>query len=365
MFIWVQVLRGLAAAMVVCHHYVASQAGSGSNVSHWLLNFGGAGVDIFFVISGFIMMITQSDPSRRYSAREFLWRRLARIAPLYWALTALAFAMVLIAGNAINSQISTQEFFMSMLFLPYSETNISMSVSAHTAYVIPMAWTLTFEWYFYMVFAISLALGLKPQARLPLIASWFLVAVIAGYIFKPSMLILQMMTNPIIFEFLFGSIIAIIYMRGCRLGGLQALALATVSLLILSTLMHAYPITRTLIWGSAAFALIAAATLYEGRTDTSKSKAIRPFARLGDISYSLYLSHFFSLALFTRLQNHLDFLADGFNPVTITAFIMLAWFVAEACYRIIEEPARDFFKRRDICPAKPALVTEGNGKRAI
>jgi peptidoglycan/LPS O-acetylase OafA/YrhL len=349
--------------MVVCHHYVASQADNGSNVSHWLLNFGGAGVDIFFVISGFIMMITQSDPTRSYSAKEFLLRRLARIAPLYWALTALAFAMVLIAGNAINSQISTQEFFMSMLFLPYSETDISMSVSAHTAYVIPMAWTLTFEWYFYAVFAISLALGLRPLARLPFIALWFFLAVVAGFIFQPSMLILQMMMNPIVFEFLFGCVIAILYMRGCRLSGTQAFLLATGSLLVLSNLMHAYPLTRTLIWGSAAFALIAAATLYEDRQE--KAMAIRPFAHLGDISYSLYLSHFFSLALFTRLQQRFDFLGEGFDPLTIIVFIILAWLVAKAFYRVIEQPARGFFKWRQTRLVKPTLVTESNGKRAI
>jgi exopolysaccharide production protein ExoZ len=363
MFIWIQVLRGLAAAMVVCHHYVASQAEAGASVSHWLLNFGGAGVDIFFVISGFIMMITQSDSARNYSAKKFLIRRLARIAPLYWVLTAAAFALVVLAASSVNTQISAQKFLMSMLFLPYSETAISMSMSAHTAYVIPMAWTLTFEWYFYLVFATSLALGLKPVARLPFIALCFSSAVIAGAVFQPDLLILQVLTSPLVFEFLLGSVVAIMYLRGYRLSGMQAAVLAAGSLAILANLLHAEPMTRTLIWGLAAFMLISAATLYDGRK--RQVAAIIPFARLGDISYSLYLSHFFSLALFVRIQKHFAFVGEGFGWLTILIFIVLTLCVAELCYRFIEEPARDFFSRRRHKALGASMVAGSDGKRAI
>ncbi len=360
MFVWVQVLRGLAAAIVVCHHYVASQSEM-VNVSRWLLNFGGSGVDIFFVISGFIMMITQSDPAKNYTAKDFLVRRLARVAPLYWVLTGVAFALVLLAGSSINTHVSAQEFIMSMLFLPYSETPISMSMSAHTAYVIPMAWTLTFEWYFYVVFAISLAFGLKPVARLPFISAWFACAVIAGIIFQPASLILQVMTSPLVFEFLLGSIIAVLYMRGHRLSGMQAAILAVGSLAVLANLLHADPLMRTLIWGSASFALIAAATLYEGRGQ--RAAAIRPFAHLGDISYSLYLSHFFSLALFVRLQKHFSFIGEGFGLLTVLVFVLLTLLVAKLCYRFIEEPARGFFSRRRAVSRD--IRGETNGKRAV
>jgi peptidoglycan/LPS O-acetylase OafA/YrhL len=348
--------------MVVCHHYVASQADM-VGVGRWLLNFGGAGVDIFFVISGFIMMITQSDPAKSYTAKDFLVRRLARVAPLYWILTAVAFALVAVAGSAVNTQVSAQKFMMSMLFLPYSETPISMSMSAHTAYVIPMAWTLTFEWYFYAVFAISLAFGLKPMARLPFIAAWFTCAVIAGIVFQPASLILQVMTSPLVFEFLLGSIIAILYMRGYRLSGIQALILAIGSLAVLANLLHADNIMRTVVWGSAAFTLIAAATLYEGRK--RQVAAIIPFAWLGNISYSLYLSHFFSLALFVRLQKHFGFIGEGFGPLTVLVFIVLTLGVAELCYRFIEEPARGFFSRRRGRAVSRGMRGERNGKRAV
>jgi peptidoglycan/LPS O-acetylase OafA/YrhL len=80
----------------------------------------------------------------------------------------------------------------------------------------------------------------------------------------------------------------------------------------------------------------------------------RPLVRLGDISYSLYLSHFFTLALFVRAQEHLPVLGDGFSVVSVLAFLLLAWNVSALCYRFIEEPARVFFAQR-----KNAMRTAG------
>ena len=187
MFIWIQVLRGVATAMAVCHHYVAAQVERGGAVSRQrLLRFGGAVANIFFVISGFIMMITQSAPAGPFSARTFLWRRLVRIAPLYWMLTATAYSLATAAAGMVNTEFSARKFILSMLFLPYSEGPVDMSAQGYQAYVLPIAWTLTYEWLFYLVFAIALALGLQPVMRLGIIAGCFAASVIAGIVFSPS-----------------------------------------------------------------------------------------------------------------------------------------------------------------------------------
>lgn len=344
MFVWIQVLRGLAAAMVVCHHYVASQAERGAEVGRWLLDFGGSGVDIFFVISGFIMTITQPGSAGDFSARRFLARRLVRIVPLYWVLTAAAFALASLASASVNTRIGFEKFLMSMLFLPYSAIPIEMGAEAHKAYVIPMAWTLTYEWLFYLVFALGLVLGLRPFARLGFIACCFAACVAAGVVFRPSAPLLQAATSPLVFEFLLGCAVAALYTQGIRLKGWQAALLALAASAVLANIFHDSAATRILCWGSAAFVLIAAAALPgSGRADTA---VMRPLARLGDISYSLYLSHFFTLALFVRMQKHLPPLADGFSPLAIGVFALLAWNVAALCYRFIEEPAREFFARR-------------------
>lgn len=342
-FTFLQILRGVAASLVVGHHYVASQIERGFDVRPWVENMGGSGVDIFFVISGFIMMITQSAPGKLVSAKEFLWRRLVRIAPLYWVLTIAAFLLALLAGSEVNSDFSLQKTISSMLFLPYG-SGIDMEANAHTAYVIPMSWTLTYEWYFYMIFAITLALGMQPVSRLCTMTVWFGITVAIGLWLQPTSLILQMATNPLVFEFLLGCLVAILYRRGYRLRGWQAGVLAIISAYLLSNIFHHTAIERLLFWGLPAFMLIVAASLYESaKTD---SAMLSPLVRLGDISYSLYLSHFFSLALFVRLQDRLPLLEQGLTPISVVAFILLVLLIAELCYRFIEEPARKYFGKR-------------------
>lgn len=358
MFIWVQVLRGVAAAMVVCHHYVASQAERGADVSRWLLEFGGAGVDIFFVISGFIMMITQSDAADKTAgasaAQRFLLRRLVRIAPLYWVLTALAFGLAALAGAEVHTPIGFDKLLMSMLFLPQGDPGLVMNAEGHRAYVIPMAWTLTYEWFFYLVFSLALTLGLKAFVRLQFIAACFAGCVLAGLVYQPAALLLQLVTSPLLCEFLLGCLVALLYSKGIRLNGAQVVLLALLSGAALVNLQHDSVFARTVTWGFAAFALVIAATLHEG--STKQPAILRPLAWLGDISYSLYLSHFFTLALFVRMQKHLPPLAEGFGVLAIAAYVLLSLLVAELCYRFVEDPARKLLSRpRSGLPA-PAVT---------
>ena len=344
MFVWIQVLRGVAASLVVLHHYFASQIERGAEISRWLENLGASGVDIFFVISGFIMMMTTTQAGRVPAAGEFLKRRLVRIAPLYWALTAIAFAMVLAAGSAVNTVVTPEKFLASMLFLPYHDGAIDMAMLAHKAYVIPMAWTLTYEWYFYLVFALTLAIGLRPAGRLLFMGTWFAVTVAIGWLLQPTALIAQVASQPMVFEFLLGCLVAMLYDKGWRMGGLSAVSLAVVGMGVLSHIFHHTAYDRTLYWGLAAFALIAAAALYRG--SQAQSTVMRPWIWLGDISYSLYLSHFFTLALFVRLQKRFVFLSDSFAPLTMLVFLLLVVLVAAGCYYVIEEPARKLLARR-------------------
>lgn len=345
MFIWVQALRGMAAAIVVCHHYVASQAAQGVPVGNWLLEFGGSGVDIFFVISGFIMTMTQPE-GREVGAGRFLARRLARIVPLYWVLTVAAFAMTALPSDIVHARIGFEKFLMSMLFLPYAEAPLDMAADAHRAYVIPMAWTLTYEWLFYLLFAAALALRLPPLARLRFIACAFFVFVATGVLLRPAAPLLQAATSPLLLEFLLGCVVAVLYMHGMRLAGWQATLLAVAAWVALANVFHGSAVTRILCWGPAAGALIAAAVLV-GRGCSPENPFIRLLTRLGDISYALYLSHFFTLALFVRMQKHLPPLVDGFSPLALAAFVLLVWNVAALCYRCIEVPARDFLVRRE------------------
>jgi peptidoglycan/LPS O-acetylase OafA/YrhL len=342
MLVGIQCLRGAAASMVVMHHYLASQAEQGAAIPRWLLEFGGSGVDIFFVISGFIMAVTQAEPraSGGAAAGAFLHRRLLRVAPLYWVLTGLAFCLAMIAGPAVRTPIGPDKFLMSMAFLPYSITPLDMANTAHLAYVIPMAWTLTFEWLFYLVFAAALLLPMPAVGRLRFIAVAFVVLVASGLLMQPESLLLQVATSPLLFEFLLGCGAAMLYRRGWRLDAMLTLLLALCAGAVLAHGWHHDVYQRTVIWGLAAFVLILSASA--GKPMAWMTAISRPFEHLGDISYSLYLSHFFTLALFVRLQHRVPMLADGTGWSAILAFAVLALVVAELCYWFIESPARRY-----------------------
>jgi peptidoglycan/LPS O-acetylase OafA/YrhL len=114
--IWgLQYLRAIAALMVVaCHFVITYEPELGGPRVYWLLNHG---VDIFFVISGFVMMTSGAD----LSPGEFVGRRLARIVPLYWLLTTVVVVRALLAPHRFaNVQISWPYYLKSLLFIPFN-----------------------------------------------------------------------------------------------------------------------------------------------------------------------------------------------------------------------------------------------------
>ena len=155
-FVGVQVLRGIAAMLVVlCHasQMVHYRLGVGE-----VLFFGASGVDVFFPISGFVMAVT----TRRYwgqagHALDFLVRRLIRIVPIYWGATLLKLLLIVALPAVVGAtRLDAWHVTASFLFIPAFDAE-------HKAFpVVPIGWTLNFEMLFYLLFAAVLALRLQP-----------------------------------------------------------------------------------------------------------------------------------------------------------------------------------------------------------
>ena len=145
----IQILRGFAAINVVLFHIILSASTYNQTTNLLLLvdNFGSSGVDIFFVISGFIITYAQSVNKKKIS--EFLVLRFIRIVPLYWFLT-LVFSLLFFFFSSYFRErtISLELFFYSIFFI----SNISLTVHP----VIIPGWTLEYEIIFYFLFSISL-----------------------------------------------------------------------------------------------------------------------------------------------------------------------------------------------------------------
>lgn len=337
----IQWLRGLAAALVVFHHYVSAMAPKG-----WLSGaladtvVGNAGVDLFFVISGFIMAYTaqrrsiQEPGPGSTSALDFMVRRAIRIVPLLWVLILAAVSLHLIVGPGESLKVDGWRVLLSMLLLPDPRQPMNA-----LAFVIPMAWSLTYEAYFYGLFALSLRWA--AQRRLIVLGAWFAAGTVLGMLWTPQTPLLQLVVDPLLWEFWAGCGLAQLYLGGVRLRAPVVGLLVVGAVVGLGLDLAAAWNLRLLSWGVPAWMVVAAVVLsrYE-RASQAPGWMWRAGVRLGDWSYSLYLTHFFALSAFVRAYARWGEPLVDHPWLTAALFAALALGVAGASYRWIEQPSR-------------------------
>ena len=330
-FASIQVLRAIAALAIVVHHglheadLVARNAG-GSFAWQNTLPLE-AGVDLFFVISGFVMVYASRDLfGSAGSILPFLRRRLARIVPIYWAATALFIALSF-SGLAPLNRVppSATEIAATLAFIPYLRPDGLMQP------VYGLGWTLNYEMFFYCLFA--LALPLPRERAVPVVVFVLMLLVTLGQVVPPSLTAPYFWTRSIILEFGFGMLIGHMALTGIRPTRAMAasLAAAALGLLLLGRLYPWLLPDQALRYGLPAALLVMAALTFEG--DGKENAGLRVMTRLGDASYALYLLHPFVLrglaVTFGGLLAGLSpllFLFVGVTLACITAMIVWRWF---------------------------------------
>lgn len=345
----VQALRAVAALAVVLAHL----GGTTGIEDTWLAGDygwlrplhlpGNAGVDLFFVISGLIMVVTAGRMAPGVgSAGTFLYRRTTRIYPAYWAATLPVLALFLVAPQMVNSSSSAPPRILeSLLLLPQPGLPLLL-----------VGWTLTFELYFYLVF--SLALLLPPRRRALLLGAWGVVIVTLAFAFPTTTQPwLALVSAPLSLEFLFGAVVGWLILR------------------------HRFvsPVAVTVVGGAAAAAAIwwggdavgggwyravvvgglLAVFVYGvvGLEATDRLVAPRWLQALGDASYSLYLWHVLILAAMGRFL--LSRLPDNAVVHALALVFTLAVVVAGSlvAYRLIERPLLRLFRGREKRTGQP------------
>lgn len=322
MILSLQYLRGVAACMVVWFH-CGTQIQRMGGVPLPLHAAGEYGVDIFFVISGMVMWVTTAG--RAMPPAEFLRRRVERIAPLYWLVTAVV-AFVALAAPALlhSTHFDAAHLLASLLFFPWPNP----VDGSHTPVLVP-GWTLNYEMFFYLLFALALLLprGWRPPAVLAMLAA--AVAIGAG---ATQESLRGFYGDPMILEFGAGVALGALALRRAPLPAGWGWAAAAASLplaLLLTSLPHA---PRALYAGLPAALAVGGLALAERRMPPP----VWPFLlRVGDASYSIYLTHPLTLALVSTLWR-----AAGLHltPLYYACALAATLAVGLACHALIERP---------------------------
>ena len=359
----IQLLRAFAALCVVAFHaqndasVVAARLGKAftrSEAFPWL-----AGVDIFFVISGFIMVYASARLfGSAQGPRIFLAHRIARIVPLYWATTMLYLAVVLLAPALLNSEYLAPGFVTSsFLFIPAARPDGLVQP------LYSLGWTLNYEMFFYALFAIAVAFP-RQRAVAALIGALILIVGL-GQTLAPLPQPLAFWSDPIILEFAFGMALGWASAEGFFLNGPARLAFAAGGLALLA-LDASQPwlmaLPRPLAFGFPAAFLVTAAGLASPERRGAADALTRWGVILGDASYALYLLHPFVIRALRELvtQTALSGLVGPWGLVTLSiacaaaAAMCVNWFFERPITRL----ARQLLQPRVTTPSFGELAHE-------
>ncbi|MBA3837194.1 MAG: acyltransferase [Sphingomonas sp.] len=334
MLLNIQALRAVAALMVVLHHLAGSLARFG--VPEKLLFSGASGVDIFFVISGFVMV--HSTAHRPPTPMGFFTNRIVRVAPLYWLITiALASAVVVLPNMFRSVNVTPAGWLKSLAFIPYVNGDLGMTPILH------VGWTLNYEMFFYAIFAVALALGGNNSKRIAGIACGALIALVAlGAVFRPENAIAGFYTDPILIEFGSGMLLAVLHKHLRNVGIATASVALVAAAAALAMKQYFVPdLHRVIGWGGGPAGLIVAVALvFEARGMVARWGAVQ---LLGAASYALYLIHPLVLAAGTRLTAGL---ASPSLAALVTSAILVGVIVAAVVvHKLIEVPITRFLRR--------------------
>ncbi len=349
----VQSCRAVAALLVVLFHTSGSIFALpkyfGSKPYGQIFDFGGAGVDFFFVLSGFIMMHVHSrDLGQPREIAPYLWKRFTRIYPAYWvALALVAPVYFLMPQFGFGWEREPDVILRAFFLFPHPQTHMVLGV----------AWTLVYEMFFYLLFGLLI---LNKRLGILIFLTWT-VCVLGFAMFK---------TFPWTFifshyyiRFLAGLAVALLLQRS-RIPLPRTIASIGVAVFLTTGLIVSYSPPATVTIPLIGFTLGSALAL-AGLVEAERSGMIRPWAwlvYLGNASYAIYLLHFPALSAIAKIgaQVHIkDFLP---NPITFWIYVFGA--VAAGCifHHLVEHPIHEWAKtkfRRSKREPTPAGIAVG------
>jgi len=349
----IQVLRGVAAAAIVLYHLlVMSTIDASFIVDHFYWReILSAGVPLFFVISGFIILVTTVGKGSsgalifRQPAKSFLAKRLQRIYPVYWVVFVVA--LVLHYSPVTNQPALEIGFLLKsfVLFPTYDEQGDLYPF-------VMVGWTLFYEMYFYLTFTAMLLISGYLNANVVQcllgITAFMAVVVVFGQIVHQQPAVLAVITNPIILYFVAGYLIGLAYLHQIQLKkNLRQIGLG-VNLIILALFATKVLTNETLLYQifTAIFPIILVGLTALKAPSAAAAKAPSLWLTLGDASYSIYLTHLYLIMLATGLWKRDIVFANMPDDLSIGILFVACLVAGVVFYRLVERPLLGCMKRR-------------------
>lgn len=347
-----QLLRAVAVTLVALEHSGQTLDAMGIG---GVPDLGAFGIDIFFVISGFILSLTviKSRATPGFEAMwEFIKRRLIRIYPIYWVI-----ALLTLFRLTLSHQILRHNYIPAFFLLPGLHSALSPAIFSYS-------WTMTFEMLFYVV--LGLILFGTTRKAVPVLIVLLSISGSAGMFVNICHPLVILACNPLLLEFVFGAVLAQMYVRyGHRrwigrvltvagavsalyLGKQHSLSIAYGPAMIFS---NAGVYARVATWGVSAAALVAGMVFW---SPSMKSAPARWSVLTGNASYSAYLVSALVLEYAGRLYLRLatpspTFLSRFMYQATM---ILAVLGVGLACYVLVEKPMLNYLQDRFLRRAK-------------
>jgi len=341
---WLQALRGVAALMVVFLHDREALKVAGLDGAFEAMFPLGMGVDLFFLISGFIMVLTTRsfDGTPGYAWR-FLVKRFVRIWPIYAIATVVSIAVGHHGTHGFHEM--AVQALEGLAFIPHDPVRFPLYFQMSVG----VAWTLCFEFGFYVVFAAAMLFG---RYRYLVLGTWFaltliVVPAVQGVPYfsvdSPHMLAglrySVLALNPIVWDFVLGMFAGWIHLSTLRFHRRALIAGA----------MAAALLSMILAWGALGLSNFHgpggwgawAAVAFLGVVLAAKAKPLRVpswMARLGDVSYSLYLFHVLAFIGVTQVVARLGLSGPSAGFARFMLQPALSVLLAAAIYRYVEAP---------------------------
>ena len=325
--------------LVIALHLVSNEEkyAHGYTVLPNFLAIGSSGVDLFFVISGFVMvMITRNSFQKRGEIRKFIYHRVSRIYPTYWFYSLLMLAIFSVQQST-GSTTRIVDIPASFLLLPQSQLPLLV-----------VGWTLIHEMYFYLVFAVLLVFN--QRWLLPLLVLWGITTVI-GWLILPSNAnpAFRLITDPLTLEFIVGGLIALVHFSGKSINGWPFLVIALAWWFLgygicmkLGLQPESLSWLRVLVFGiPAAFFVYSLVTIEK----SSGRRLPNYLILIGDASFSIYLSHLLVIATIGRIWEKFDVVGPWVNGTVVVAMFFSALAIGLISFRLVERPLLAFTRR--------------------